>query len=203
MIPENVITELIDNFNSSEHSELPESWRLNAEVELRFFRKYPFYKLAYFLENFTLLYLSHNGMIEIGLPFNEVISSLKLCIDPDKIPITTSKKYRRYTHQSRHYPATNIGSDSSYFYDADPEKLPHNNYKYYNKFIEQFCGLPNGTFKCGLVEGDYGVKLGKKAPLGEFLEMIVEREIHMFIHTLDLGERREDKRAYVINGFDI
>lgn len=83
------------------------------------------------------------------------------------------------------------------------EDLSTISYPTLTRFMETFLGFSKKTFKTRFVEPGYGLRVDLKGELGKFLKKILDENIPLFINTFDLEKDNKEKRAYVINGFEI
>ena len=194
------IIKRMQDYQSKKHQQIPEWW---AEIELPILMKYPYYTLRDILNNSKDLHLSHNGFIDIGLPFEEVISFFNLHPSPKDIKeetySSTSIKERVLHGLDENLNITNeMRGAVARFIDANPDYRG----SIYHRVIEDIFGLKNGSFKCEFVQGGYGIRLDKDGPFNKFFEKILGESIPLFVRTADLGKNSSNS-AYIINGFDI
>ncbi|MCF7910737.1 hypothetical protein K9L16_03630 [Candidatus Pacearchaeota archaeon] len=181
-IPREKILRRIEKFKRTPKSEFPKDWEdifiYNKECgELSYYSKCPFFKLEEVLANPSELFLSNNGYLTIGLNINEVGDLLEI----------KKEKYNR------------IGTGKTEYSFI---KIINSNYLNI-KFIENFFNLPSETFLCKIVEPAYGLRVDSKGQLRNLLKTAFNRKVPLFINTIDLKKKTGDKRAYVVNGFDI
>ncbi|MFH1607724.1 MAG: hypothetical protein ABIA78_01175 [archaeon] len=197
MIPINQekILKKIEEFKSENHPEFDKYlmapifiYGENEIGELDRYSKRPFFNLSEVLSNSSELYLAHNGEIMIGLPFEKVTGLFQI------LPTDYREEYgfqRAYSNKMSKYSLLeNLNfKDSPYLTSLFREKL---------------FGLKSKTFLCSIVEAGYGLRIDSRGQINEFLQMILDKEIPLFIDRFDTNSKKPyEERGYVINGFEV
>ena len=193
---------------SRDHPELTEDWKeVMLDLEIGVYRKYDFYTLSEILER-EEVYLSHNGEIDVALPFNEVVHSLGIHSNPETIPMERRDlgngdfwKVRRFgSNFDKNFNPVSDWRKSCHTYvdDQNPEVFPVD---LYQRFLEGLFNLPLGTFESCIVQASYGIRLDEDNPLRTLLRRCIEEQVKVFIHTTDLEFGKN--KVYVVNGFEV
>jgi len=197
MIPSDRIIALTREYEA--RGPIPESEIVRkavAKVELDQIRKLPFYTLCELLERPKEVFFSHNGMLEIGLPFEDVARLLKLHPSPEEIEVGVlgGGPFRSISVEK-------YGSEWAYLRDVNRNLHPTN---IELDFFSTFLGISSDTFSCSLVNPAYGLRADRNGSLGDFMAYLVKERVPALLHTADLKESEKGKadppRAYVVNG---
>lgn len=208
MIPKERVLARTARYLSRDHPELTEDWKeVMLGLEIGLYEKRDFYALTEILER-KEVYLSHNGEIEIALPFEDVVSSLGIHANPETIPIAKKDLGSGYFWEvrrcgdnfDREFKPVFSWKESCFTYvdDQNPKIFPED---LYQRFIEGLFDLQLGTFESCIVQASYGIRLDTDTPLRKLLRRCIEEKIKVFIHTADL--EFNNNRVYVVNSFEI
>lgn len=202
MIPQEAVLWRIDAYLSREHPELTEWAGHPSQFIVDDLKKYPFFTLAEALEFSGPVYFSHNGHAHLGMPFEELVAYFGVHANPIEIPIRIRVNDlldgRHECYHRRTIGAGFDGSEGSFFEDTDYRVSVKN---VYHRFLEGLFELPYAAFRSAIV-GINGLRLDRNGQMGEFADKLLAEGIPLFLDTIKTGEG-EDKKAYVINGFEI
>lgn len=193
MISQKNISDLIQSFESKPHPEFRKDWlNIQKAVNFKSFKKTPFYNLREIMRMPKTINLSHNGNINLALPFSEVVYDLNLCKNPKEIPIKYEDGYK-----FREFKINFPEASHSHVRDYNPEIFEN----LVLRFFESFFNLKKETFRSCIIECGYGLRVDRNGQLGNFLERAVKEQIPLFINHVDLLPYDNSTAAYVINGF--
>lgn len=146
-------------------------------------------ELKEIINNYNCLYVAHNGYIELGLGFDEVVKFLKIHPTPSDIKVRESK----YVTDPFRSISTNFkGSEYSYILDLEINQGLG--------FFNEVFGLEEGSLKSCIVEPSRGLRIDKSGQAYDLIERVIDENIPFFT-KINLNPSKEDKKTYVYNGF--
>lgn len=214
MIPKERILKRIEEYESKSCPEPLKRYysylSRSVPAKIENFKKYPFYTLEYMLNKFgdKELNLAGNSDIQMGLPFDEIISFFGLHPNPSDIPIfkekITNVKKRRldpnFDSEFNLVPSWEESCDT-FFKDYNPNIGVADNP--YILFLEHLFGLERGVFMTTMTQAGWGIRLDTNSPMNRFWDKALKEKIKIFVDAVYLAKRDDESRAYIVNGFEI